>query len=254
VLSQDHDKGKGFEADKETDKVDEHKDSSKTLLILSEFMPGGNLEEYFESRHRQLGYPWAAPMQRVLQLATDLLRAVCFLHNCNPPIIHRDLKPANLLLSASGRLKVCDFGLSRVNDRKGYRTGQYRMTGKTGSLRYMAPEVFEHDPTYDEKVDIYSVAIILHFICLGVQPLRGVSGQTVALEAAQHHARPPLDALLRLRGLPMADLISRCWSTSPQERPSASETLQLLEVISLWEQNAKHRIAQLSRPDQVPKP
>ena len=49
-------------------------------------------------------------------MAIELSRALGFLHNCNPPIIHRDLKPANLLLTASGRLKVCDFGLSRVKD------------------------------------------------------------------------------------------------------------------------------------------
>jgi hypothetical protein len=53
------------------------------------------------------GHAWKAPMDKVLQLSIELSRAVSFLHNCNPPIIHRDLKPANLLLTASGRLKVC---------------------------------------------------------------------------------------------------------------------------------------------------
>lgn len=46
---------------------------------------------------------------------------------------------------------MCDFGLSRVKE-VGLSGGRYRMTGKTGSLRYMAPEVFELDPKYDEKV------------------------------------------------------------------------------------------------------
>ena len=90
-------------------------------------------------------------MDKVLQLSIELSRAVSFLHNCSAPIIHRDLKPANLLLTASGRLKVCDFGLSRVKE-VGFKPGGYRMTGKTGSLRYMAPEVFKLDPKYDEKV------------------------------------------------------------------------------------------------------
>ena len=225
-------------------------DGGETLLILNEYMPGGNLEDYFESRYRQLGHPWTAPMERVLQLSIELARAVSFLHNCNPPIIHRDLKPANLLLTASGRLKVCDFGLSRVKD-QAFRTGTYRMTGKTGSLRYMAPEVFQQDPKYDEKVDIYSLALILHYICLGVQPLRNMSGQTVAIHATRDEARPPLDQIRQERGLPMAELIRRCWAPRGKQRPSALEILQLLEVIALWEQTAKHRVAMLSRADQA---
>ncbi|EKX44294.1 hypothetical protein GUITHDRAFT_72411, partial [Guillardia theta CCMP2712] len=201
--------------------------SGDSILILNEYMPGGNLEEFFLIRQRAQGYPWCPPMEKVLQLGIELGRALGFLHNCNPPVIHRDLKPANLLLSSSGKLKVCDFGLSRVKN--GFRHGRYRMTGKTGSLRYMAPEVFQQDPSYDERVDIYSFAMILHFICNGVRPLPGLSGQTVALRAARDGARPPLDAILSQRGAPLAELIRRSWSTAPSDRPTALEMLQELE-------------------------
>ena len=55
----------------------------------------------------------------------------------------RDLKPSNLLVAAGDRLKVADFGLSRVKRRGAARggPGAYAMTGRTGTLRYMAPEV-----------------------------------------------------------------------------------------------------------------
>ena len=32
----------------------------ESLLILNEYMPGGNLEDYFATRHRQLGHPWVS--------------------------------------------------------------------------------------------------------------------------------------------------------------------------------------------------
>jgi serine/threonine protein kinase len=47
-------------------------------------------------------------------------------------------QPANLLLCANGHLKVTDFGLSI----EAKQLGTYSMTGGTGSLRFMAPEVF----------------------------------------------------------------------------------------------------------------
>ena len=56
-------------------------------------------------------------------------------------VIHRDLKPGNLLLTVEGHLKVADFGLSKLFE--GAHMGQYQMTGVTGTLRYMAPEVIE---------------------------------------------------------------------------------------------------------------
>lgn len=48
-----------------------------------------------------------------------LLRGVAYCHNLG--IIHRDLKPANLLISASGRLKIADFGLARIMTKEGER-------------------------------------------------------------------------------------------------------------------------------------
>ncbi len=65
----------------------------------------------------------------------------------------------------------------------------------------MAPEVFCQKPQYDEKVDIYSLAMILHYICLGVQPLRCMSGQAVAIQATRDNARPPLEQIREEVGL-----------------------------------------------------
>ena len=69
-----------------------------------------------------------------------------------------------------------DFGLSKVKDIQKI-AGTYRMTGKTGSMRYMAPEVFLDDPQYDEKVDIYSVGLIMWYMTLGERPFDRVPAQ-----------------------------------------------------------------------------
>lgn len=59
---------------------------------------------------------------------------------------------------------------------------EYKMTGETGSYRYMAPEVFRHE-SYNEKVDIYAFAMIFYQLLEGVPPF--VDFDPVS---AAHHA------------------------------------------------------------------
>ena len=59
---------------------------SEPLLILSEFMEGGSLEDRFNNLPNGSGRP---PLKVALRWIMDLSRAVCFLHNCTTPIIHR---------------------------------------------------------------------------------------------------------------------------------------------------------------------
>ncbi|KAK3279411.1 hypothetical protein CYMTET_12702 [Cymbomonas tetramitiformis] len=114
----------------------------------------------------------------------DTARGLAYLHSRRPhPIVHRDLKPGNIMISASGQLKLCDFGLSRTlknsmeasmsKHAPSARAGSMSrvrsvsqldnmvtdMTAETGSYRYMAPEVFKHEK-YGVKADCYALALI----------------------------------------------------------------------------------------------
>ena len=46
----------------------------------------------------------------------DLVLALNYIHNLNPPIIHRDIKPENLLVASGNKIKLGDFGWSNYND------------------------------------------------------------------------------------------------------------------------------------------
>jgi len=74
-------------------------------------------------------------------------------------IVHRDVKPANLLVDATGRLWVADFGLAQVqSDARLTRTGDL-----VGTLRYMSPEqALAQRLVLDHRTDVYSLGATLY--------------------------------------------------------------------------------------------
>ncbi|ACI65481.1 predicted protein, partial [Phaeodactylum tricornutum CCAP 1055/1] len=104
--------------------------------------------------------------------AYDLASALKYLHDLN--IIYRDLKPDNIGFDVRGDVKIFDFGLAREYDRSISTSadGTYKMTGDTGSPRYMAPEVALEKP-YNNSVDVYSFAILTWQILEMAMPFEG---------------------------------------------------------------------------------
>jgi len=75
-------------------------------------------------------------------------------HSTPLHIHNSDLKPDNIGFAADGTIKLLDFGLATVVRQRSQLDEMYEMTGFTGSLRYMSPEVAERRP-YSERVDQY---------------------------------------------------------------------------------------------------
>lgn len=74
-----------------------------------------------------------------LAIALEIVEVMKYLHERN--IVFRDLKPENLGFDSKGKLKLFDFGLSKeIKECDAISNGTYKMTGETGSPRYMAPE------------------------------------------------------------------------------------------------------------------
>jgi len=85
----------------------------------------------------------------------QMLCGLNYIHSAG--VIHRDLKPSNLLINSNCELKLCDFGLSRgvSDEREAEDLTEYVVT-----RWYRAPEIMLSCPSYDNKIDVWSVGAI----------------------------------------------------------------------------------------------
>ena len=94
---------------------------------------------------------------RVKRYSAMLFDGLAYIHNRQ--IIHRDLKPSNLLLSASGTLKIADFGLARVHDNQNMNMKSY--THQVATRWYRAPELLFGARYYGIGVDLWAAGAIV---------------------------------------------------------------------------------------------
>jgi serine/threonine protein kinase len=133
--------------------------------------------------------------------------------------------PSHLL-----RPNITDFGLAK--ELKGYHTnGYYKLTGNTGSRRYMAPEVAKVQH-YNLSVDVYSFAILLHEIASLEKPFQGYTASKHMAQVVMGGERPRLDtASTSWFPCELQWLFRKCWSPIPTERPTFTSVKTSLEDI-----------------------
>jgi p38 MAP kinase len=84
-------------------------------------------------------------------------------------VIHRDLKPGNILVSENYHLRICDFGLARVQE-----PTMSEMKPHISTIYYRAPEIMSTWKRYDASVDIWSTGCILAEMLAGKPLFPGV--------------------------------------------------------------------------------
>ena len=182
-------------------------------FLVMEFLQGHNLAV-------ELGnHPHGMPMDRAVDLAVQLADALVAAHEMG--VVHRDLKPANLMVTADGRLKVCDFGVARMADASTVQT----FTGRVGTPAYMAPEQWLGEPV-DHRTDLYALGGILFTLLTGHPPFGNESRRELM---GQHLHTPPPHARDERPETPEAldELIVELLAKEPQGRPE--RTTDVLE-------------------------
>lgn len=112
---------------------------------------------------------------------------------------------------------------------------RYDMTGETGSYRYMAPEVFRHEP-YNSKVDVYAYAMICYELFSGRKPFGQIHPIEAARRASMDNARPQWSANhINKFGTRIPEalvkLVEECWSPDFEDRPEFPAIIARLEAV-----------------------
>ena len=126
--------------------------------------------------------------------------------------------------TSSGHLKLFDFGLCTCVRRRTRAEEAYDMTGNTGSLRYMAPEVALRRP-YNEKGDVYSFGIMVWQMARDRIPFKGMNREDFMSLVVRGGERPKLD-----KSWPggFSSLLVQCWDSDPLKRPSFAQVSEQL--------------------------
>ncbi|KAG6612941.1 TKL protein kinase [Phytophthora cinnamomi] len=238
-----------------------------TLLDISmvmEYMPRGDLSTMLQKQlqretHDEIardGYSWfhsvgeGENMKCKSLIALDIAEALVYLHSFESPIIHRDLKPKNVLLSDTWEAKLTDFGISRELDE------DQTMTAEIGTVSWIAPEVLRGEH-YSEKADVYSFGVIMTELdtcrrpySLGIpgESNRGGNNKTsntrIAVLVSAGSLRPEVhtDCPRSVR-----DLVDRCLTFDPEDRPSALQIHYELRNLELGEEELAASARRMTR-------
>jgi len=165
------------------------------------------------------------------QWTLDIVRGLKELHTFNPPVLHRDLKTLNIMLDKNRRIKIGDFGLSRLS------TDLETLTKLKGSFSYTAPELY-YKHVYTAKSDVYSVGIILWELVYRI--INGVHQNPfeeyevylqhsiqIIHQVATKNLRPTIPEKTPES---LSNLINECWS-DPGYRPTSPRMIEKLNFI-----------------------
>ncbi|RDY11213.1 Serine/threonine-protein kinase HT1, partial [Mucuna pruriens] len=188
---------------------------SNICCVVVEYLAGGTLKSFLiKNRRRKLAF------KVVIQLALDLARGLSYLHS--QKVVHRDVKTENMLLDKTRTVKIADFGVARVEA-----SNPNDMTGETGTLGYMAPEVLNGNP-YNRKCDVYSFGICLWEIYCCDMPYPDLSFSEITSAVVRQNLRPEMP---RCCPNSLANVMKRCWDANPDKRPEMDEVVSMLEAI-----------------------
>ena len=215
------------------------------LGCILEFISNGTLADVLDRQaRREIFMSWEDEKLGIIEGSVAALK---YLHQADywdeeikkwqKCVVHRDLKPANILITGTMQPKISDFGCSR------FTREDIAMT-QIGTPIYAAPEVILGEK-YNEKVDVYSFAIVMVGLChdIGclddivlaevarVSELQKKEGKSDSKSASNvmkmisKGLRPPLPEGTKPC---LRQMIEQCWQGDPKLRPSSSELNDLV--------------------------
>lgn len=189
--------------------------NKKNFYLVTEFMEKKSLKLVLENKKYELS------LLDQLGMCLDIALAIYYLHTRTPLVLHRDLKSSNCLVDKNNKVKLCDFGLSKIYE------NSERQTNSSSTCFWMAPE-FIVNKIFNEKSDIYSLGILFWEIFMrDTIPYKGMNELTFLLGDIEVLKKRPLipDSFDKeLKGL-----LEQCWHMDYNKRPDIAYVVEKLE-------------------------
>jgi len=174
------------------------------LFYSMELVEGESLQQRLRREKR---LPWPP----VLDMAIEICAALKHAHDFG--VVHRDLKPANLLITASGSVKLVDFGIAKLfgnND-------QTAAGSVLGTADFMAPEQ-AGEGTISPRTDLYALGNVLYACFAGRPPFAGRT-LTKVIESLRQESPARIDLINPELPIEIVELIHDLLEKRPEDRP-----------------------------------
>ncbi|KAJ7865280.1 kinase-like domain-containing protein [Mycena olivaceomarginata] len=196
-------------------------------VLISPFYKFGHIGHYLQTN----------PTVARNSLVHDVASGLKFLHDNG--VVHGDLKAENILVDKNGVACICDSGMSRIQNVRGFTTSH-----RAGTMVYMAPELLMSSNIYETRdqpvprttmeSDIWTLALVLLGILTSF-PLKTAARLEALGRVGMLSSRPDLEDMLRptrMQYTPEAvssavwALLKECWHADPASRPTMSTIME----------------------------
>jgi serine/threonine-protein kinase len=185
---------------------------ANTYFIAMEYVQGRSLADILHANHR-------VNSKDVVEIVYEVASALDAAHRVG--IVHGGIKPANVLISASGQVKVADFGIASSVMAAAAESNVTPTEAVIGTATYLSPEQTQGAPP-DPLSDLYSLGVMMYEMVAGRLPFTAESPIEVAYQ--QVHDRPtPLSGLVADLPQSFEAIVDRLLAKDPAQRyPNAS--------------------------------
>ena len=187
-------------------------DTGKPILVIERMKE--NLREFLLRNKGKLS------RQKTIEICLSIVRGLRYLHSLPKPIVHGDLNDKNIMITEDGAVKIGDLGQSQLKD---HNAVYFNSLGQ-GASAYMPPEALRQDCRYNEKIDTFSVGVLMLEVAAQQSPVVApinIGSVKEVLRRGEDLSKLPQDH-------PLKPLVILCLEDDPKKRPQSTQLYEHL--------------------------